>query len=98
MFKRICAVLLLSLLLSSCAMSEREIPIQVIADSVGACIEGYEHLSPASISSMQYCMKSDLSLYREYLILYPFSGTEYNEFGIFLLKDGAEKEKAKHEI
>ena len=90
--------LLLLLCLPSCESVRDDIPVQLLADAVGAKIEGFSHLSQASTDYIRYCMNSDLSLYDEYLILYPFSGTAYNEIGIFKLAAGANGEKALSEI
>ena len=74
-----CLSLLLALLLLLCLLScesvREDIPVQLLADTVGTKIEGFSHLSQASTEYIRYCMNSDLSLYDEYLILYPFSGT-----------------------
>ncbi len=43
-------------------------------------------------------MKSDLSLYEEHLILCPFSGSSYNEIGIFKLTPDADRESALSEV
>lgn len=97
-----CLSLLLALLLLLCLLScesvREDIPVQLLADTVGTKIEGFSHLSQASTDYIRYCMNSDLSLYDEYLILYPFSGTAYNEIGIFKLAAGANGEKALSEI
>lgn len=98
MLKRFCVIFALCLLFTSCESIADEMPIQLIADTVGEAVEGYECLSPASVSYIRYCMNSDLSLYRQYLVLYPFSGTVYNEFGIFILNDTADKAAAQKEI
>ena len=90
--------LLLLLCLPSCESVRDDIPVQRLADAVGTKIEGFSHLSQASADYIRYCMKSDLSLYDEYLILYPFSGTAYNEIGIFKLAADADGEKALSEI
>lgn len=90
--------LVLPFCLPSCESVRDDVPVQLLADAVGAKIEGFSHLSQASTDYIRYCMKSDLSLYDEYLILYPFSGTAYNEIGIFKLAAEADGEKALSEI
>lgn len=88
----------LLLCLQSCASVRNDVPVQLLADAVGEKIENFSNLSQASTDYIRYCMKSDLSLYDEYLILYPFSGTAYNEIGIFKLAADADGEKALSEL
>ncbi len=52
-------------------------------------------MSEASTDYIKYCTGNDLSIFSEYIILYPFSGTEYNEYGIFKV---SEKQNAKKGI
>ena len=96
--KKICSILCLLFLLSSCSKVKTEVPVQILAETVGKEIVGYENLTSASADYIRYCMQSDLSLYEEYVILYPFSGTRYNEFGIFKLKNNNDRAAAKAEL
>ncbi len=84
--------------LAACGAVRDDVPVQVIADAVGSEVDGYTHLSPASDDFIRYCMKSDLSLYEEHLILCPFSGSSYNEIGIFKLTPDADRENALSEV
>ncbi|MBQ9133343.1 MAG: DUF4358 domain-containing protein [Clostridia bacterium] len=86
------------LLLVSCGQVNDAIPVQILADALGEEIDGYKNLGQASSDYIGYCMSSDLSLYEEYIVLYPFAGTMYNEIGIFKLKDASEKETGIAEI
>ena len=94
----VCLVCLTLFSLAGCGAVRDDVPVQVIADAVGNAVEGYMHLSPASDDFIRYCMKSDLSLYEEHLILCPFSGSSYNEIGIFKLTPDADREKALSEV
>lgn len=94
----VCLVCLTLFSLAGCGAVRDDVPVQVIADAVGNAVEGYMHLSPASDDFIRYCMKSDLSLYEEHLILCPFSGSSYNEIGIFKLTPDADHEKALSEV
>lgn len=93
----LCLVCLLLPSLAACGVRD-DVPVQVIADTVGCKIEGYAHLSSASDDFIRYCMKSDLSLYEEHLILCPFSGSAYNEIGIFKLTPDADRSRALSEL
>ena len=93
----LCLVCLLLLSFAACSVRD-DVPVQVIADTVGCKLEGYAHLSPASDDFIRYCMKSDLSLYEEHLILCPFSGSAYNEIGLFKLAADADREEALSEL
>lgn len=94
----LCLACLLLLSLAACQSVRDDVPVQVIADTVGCKIEGYTHLSPASDDFIRYCMKSDLSLYEEHLVLCPFSGSVYNEIGIFKLLPDADRASALSEL
>ena len=93
----ICLVCLLLLSFAACGVRD-DVPVQVIADTVGCKLESYAHLSPASDDFIRYCMKSDLSLYEEHLVLCPFSGSAYNEIGLFKLAPDADREEALSEL
>ena len=73
--------------LTSCTAVKDTVPVQILAASLGEEIEGFENLAEASTDYIKYCMSSDLSLYSEYIVLYTFAGTEYNEIGIFKVKN-----------
>lgn len=96
--KKICLLLLLCLLFNACAQVNDAVPVQILADALGKEIDGYENLSQASPDYIGYCMSSDLALYEEYIVLYPFAGTVYNEIGIFKLKDASGMENGIAEI
>ena len=96
--KRICFLLLFGLLLTSCAQVNDAVPVQILADALGEEIRGYADLGQASSDYIGYCMSSDLALYEEYIVLYPFAGTVYNEIGIFKLKDTSQKEDGIAEV
>lgn len=84
--------------ITSCAVAKDTVPVQILAACVGEEIDGFENLAEASTDYIKYCMSSDLSLYSEYIVLYPFSGTEYNEVGIFKVKDEGDVGDGKNEI
>ena len=96
--KRICILCTVCFLLVACAPTNDAVPVQILADALGEKIQGYTDLGPASSDYIAYCMGSDLSLYEEYIVLYPFAGTVYNEIGIFKLKDRSRKEDGIAEI
>lgn len=96
--QKVFCLLTVCILLVSCGKINDAIPVQILADSLGKEIEGYENLGQASADYLGYCMSSDLSLYEEYIVLYPFAGTIYNEIGIFKLKDDSKKEEGIAEI
>ncbi len=85
-------------LLTACGQVNDAVPVQILADTLGKEIEGYENLGQASTDYIRYCMRSDLSLFEEYIVLYPFAGTVYNEIGIFKLKDASKNEEGTAEI
>lgn len=96
--KKFLCLLTVCLLLASCGQVNDAVPVQILADALGKEIDGYENLGQASSDYISYCMNSDLSLYEEYIVLYPFAGTVYNEIGIFKLKDASETEEGIAEI
>lgn len=96
--KKVCVLLLFCLLFTSCSQVNDAVPVQILADALGEEIEGYTNLGQASPDYIGYCMQSDLSLYEEYIVLYPFAGTVYNEIGIFKLKDASKKDAGIAEI
>lgn len=96
--KRLFIAVMICLLLPSCASAQKDLPVQILGQTLGTEIENFENLGIASVDYLRYCMQSDLSLYDEYLVLYPFAGTEYKEIGIFKLKDASDKASAKTEI
>ncbi|MBQ8837045.1 MAG: DUF4358 domain-containing protein [Clostridia bacterium] len=96
--KKICFLLVLCILLCSCSSVKDDIPVQILAASLGEEIDGFENMAEASTDYIKYCMNSDLSLYSEYIVLYPFAGTVYNEFGIFKVKDKANLDKGIEEV
>lgn len=85
--KRFFAIILFCCSLISCSAAKEDMPVQILAEKLGEEIDGFENLTEASSDYIKYCIGSDLSLYSEYIILYPFSGTVYNELGIFKVKD-----------
>ena len=96
--KKVCVLLLFCLLFTSCSQVNDAVPVQVLADALGEEIEGYTNLGQASPDYIGYCMQSDLSLYEEYIVLYPFAGTVYNEIGIFKIKDASKKKDSIAEV
>ncbi len=96
--KKFCVLLVFILLFSSCAMIKDDMPVQLLAMAIGEKIEGFENLAEASTDYIKYCMSSDLSLYSEYIVLYPFSGTKYNEIGIFKVRDKKDLQKGLKEL
>ena len=48
----------------------------------------------ASRDYLEYCM-GDLEPFEEYIVLYPFAGTEYNEIGIFKIRADIDKQEAQ---
>lgn len=94
----LCLAVCLLLPLAACQRVRDDVPVQIIADAVGSKIEGYANLSAASDDYLRYCMKSDLSLYEEHLLLCPFAGHVYNEIGIFKLMPEADREQALSEL
>lgn len=94
----LCLAVCLLLPLAACQSIRDDVPVQIIADAVGSKIEGYANLSAASDDYLRYCMKSDLSLYEEHLLLCPYAGQVYNEIGIFKLTPDADREQALSEL
>lgn len=84
--------------LVSCNTVSADVPVQVIADRVGSQLEEYPQLSAASDDYIRYCMKSDLSLYEEHLLLCPYAGNNYTELGIFKLTADADRDAACAEL
>lgn len=84
--------------ISSCSTAKDTVPVQILAASLGNKINGFENMTEVSTDYIKYCMNSDLSLYSEYIVLYPFSGTEYNEIGIFKVKCEKSIEKGVAEV
>lgn len=96
--KKFCFVLVFCLILASCSGVKDDIPVQILAASLGEEIGGFENMAEASTDYIKYCMGSDLSIYSEYIVLYPFAGTVYNEFGIFKVDDKADLDKGIEEV
>lgn len=84
--------------LTACGTVSADVPVQVIADCVGSRLEEYAQLSAASDDYIRYCMKSDLSLYEEHLLLCPYAGSNYTEIGIFKLTAEADRDAACAEL
>lgn len=96
--KKLCFLLVLCFLFTACAAIKDDMPVQLLAMSLGEKIEGFENLAEASSDYIKYCMSSDLSLYSEYIVLYPFAGTKYNEIGIFKVRDKGEIQNGIKEV
>ena len=96
--KKLLFTLIVCLLLMSCNSVKDDVPVQILAESLGKNITDFSNLSEASSDYIKYCMKSDLSLYSEYVVMYPFSGTKYNEIGIFKVKDQDSASDAAKEL
>lgn len=96
--KKLCCLLLVVCLFTACGSVRDDMPVQILAAALGEEIEGFENLTSASADYIRYCMGSDLSLYEEYVVLYPFSGTEYNEIGVFKLKNADDIGKGREEL
>ena len=96
--KKLCILLILFFLFSSCSMIKDDMPVQLLSMAIGEKIEGFENLAEASTDYIKYCMGSDLSLYSEYIVMYPFSGTKYNEIGLFKVKDKKDLQKGINEV
>lgn len=94
MRKFILFFLTLLMLLPSCTKIRDDIPIQLLAQSVGEEIKGFENMAQASRDYLEYCM-GDLEPFEEYIVLYPFAGTEYNEIGIFKIRADIDKQEAQ---
>ncbi|MBE6679433.1 MAG: DUF4358 domain-containing protein [Ruminococcaceae bacterium] len=85
--KKLCILFVLCFLFTACSTVKDDMPVQLLAMAVGEKIEGFDNLSEASTDYIKYCMTSDLSIYSEYIVMYPFAGSQYNEFGIFKVRD-----------
>ena len=96
--KKLSIALLICLLLASCSPIKDDMPVQILAAELSDEISGFENLTEASADYIKYCMKSDLSLYSEYIVLYPFAGTTYNEIGIFKVKNADDIDKGVKEV
>ena len=96
--KKLCISMVLCLLLTSCSKVKDDVPVQILATELGNEIDGYNNMAEASTDYINYCMNSDLSLYSEYIVLYPFAGTVYNEFGIFKVKNSDDIDKGIEEV
>ena len=94
----LCLAVFLLFPLTACQRIRDDVPVQIIADAVGSKIEGYANLSAASDDYLRYCMKSNLTLYEEHLLLCPFAGQIYNEIGIFKLMPDADRAQALSEL
>ncbi len=81
--KKTIFIIALCIFITSCTTAKDTVPVQIIAEYIGTEINGFENLAEASEDYIKYCMKSELELYSEYIVLYPFAGNTYNEFGIF---------------
>lgn len=84
--KKLFSIVILSILITSCSV-KKDVPVQIIASSLGEHISNFENMAEASDDYVKYCMNSDMAIFSEYIILYPFSGTEYTEIGIFKISD-----------
>lgn len=96
--KKLCILLVFCFLFTACSAVKDDIPVQLLAMSIGKKINGFENLAEASSDYIKYCMNSDLSLYSEYIVLYPFAGTKYNEIGIFKVRDKGEIQNGIQEV
>lgn len=96
--KKVCLLLIFCFLFTSCSLVKDDMPVQLLAMAIGEKIEGFSNLAEASTDYIKYCMSSDLSLYSEYIVLYPFSGSKYNEIGIFKVRDKNNLQKGINEV
>lgn len=96
--KKLCILLVFCFLFTACSAVKDDIPVQLLAMSIGKKINGFENLAEASSDYIKYCMNSDLSLYSEYIVLYPFAGTKYNEIGIFKMRHKEEIQNGIKEV
>ncbi len=96
--KKLCILLVFCFLFTACSAVKDDMPVQLLAMSIGKKINGFENLAEASSDYIKYCMNSDLSLYSEYIVLYPFAGTKYNEIGIFKVRDKGEIQNGIKEV
>ncbi len=96
--KKLLVTAFICLLLVSCTAVKDDMPVQILASELGEEINGFKNLAEASTDYIKYCMNSDLGLYSEYIVLYPFSGTTYSEIGIFKIKNLKEIDKGVDEI
>ena len=84
--KKIFCIVILCIFLTSCSV-KNDVPVQIIADALGEHISNFDNMAQASEDYMKYCMNSDLSMFSEYIVLYPFSGKKYTEIGIFKMQE-----------
>ena len=96
--KKLCFLLVLCSLFTSCSAVKDDMPVQLLAMAIGEKIIGFENLSEASSDYIEYCMGSDLSPYSEYIVMYPFAGDIYNEFGIFKIRNEKDLQNAIKEV
>ena len=96
--RKLCIAVIFCMFFSGCASYKNDVPVQLIATTLCKKIEGSENLAEASPDYIKYCMDSDLSLFSEYIVLYPFAGIEYNEIGIFKVKSLDDIKAATAEI
>ena len=96
--RKVCFLIIFCLLISGCESVKNDMPVQLVAEKLGEKISNFEHLGTASADYIKYCMQSDLTLYAEYTVLYPFSGTKYNEIGIFKVKSNDDLSKGLKEV
>ena len=97
MLKKLLAICL-CLSLFACSDVRDDIPVQILSERLLENINGSENMSEASTDYIKYCMESDLGIYSEYIVLYPFAGKIYNEIGIFKVRDEKDVEKAVSEV
>ena len=96
--KKLLLTAIICIIIVSCSAPKDDIPVQILATTLGEKIDGFENLTQASDDYIKYCMESDLSLYSEYIVLYPFAGTEYNEIGIFKVDDANNTDEGIKEV